>query len=403
MSATKPSRQAWAAIACASLLGFSMFGALLCVPPIGHVIREEFHITYAQLGLLVAIPLGVLAAAAIPAGMLADRIGVKKTAVIGAALMAAGSLLRGTVSDYRLLYLFTGLFGLGFTLVYPNLAKIVHGWFPHEKAGLATGIYSTGMALGSTIPYVVTLPIVLPITDSSRGVFTVWSAPAIAAFVLCWVALEEPPRRREHRAAVRDRDFRPRMLRDRNLWLAALLMVSNAMHFYVWVTWTPALMMLKGTTAEVASALTSIRGWAALPSTFLVPLLSYKIGLRKPFLWGSGLLLAFISLWAINMSAAWGWLLMVLVGILGSGSFAMILALPVELSGRNSIGSASGMMLSIGYVGGLIAPWLAGYLFDVSGTLDWALVGLAVISLGWALIGALIPETGTKSRLGARH
>jgi cyanate permease len=89
---------------------------------------------------------------------------------------------------------------------------------------------------------------------------------------------------------------------------------------------------------------------------------------------------------------------MVLVGVVISGSFSMMLALPAELSRGRSVGSASGMILSIGYVGGLIAPWLAGYLFDISGTLDWSLEGLFVIGLGWALIGALVPETGRKIR-----
>ena len=400
MATIKPSRTAWVAIGCAWLLGFSMYGALLCVPPMVHIIREEFDITNAQVGFLVSLPLAVLAVAAIPAGMLSDRIGVKKATVIGAALMSVGCLLRGGVSDYRLLYLFTGLFGLGFTLVYPNLPKIAHAWFSREKVGLATGIYTTGISLGGTIPYVIDLPILLPITNTSQGVFYFWSAPAVAAFILCWVVVKETPRTEEPiRIVVQDRDKPLRMLRDRNLWFAALLMVANSMHFYVWASWTPSLMVLKGATPEFASAITSIRGWAGLPAMFLVPLVSYKIGLRKPFLWGSGLLLAFMALWAIYMSSSWGWLLMALVGVLVSGSFSMILALPAELSGRRSIGSASGMILSIGFVGGLIGPWLAGYLFDISGTLDWSLVGLIVIGLAWTLVGALIPETGGKNRL----
>jgi cyanate permease len=365
-----------------------------------HIIKDEFDITYAQVGFLVSLPLAVLAVAAIPAGMLADRIGVKKATVIGAAMMSAGSFLRGAVSDYRLLYLFTGLFGLGFALVYPNLPKIAHAWFSREKVGLATGTYTTGIALGGTIPYVISLPILLPITNSSQGVFYFWSAPAIAAFVLCWILVKEPPRTEEPSYTVaKDRDSPLRMLRDRNLWFAALIMVANSTHFYVWASWTPSLMVLKGSTPEFASAITSIRGWAGLPAMFLIPFVSYKIGLRKPFFWGSGLLLAFTALWAIYVSSSWGWLLMVFVGVLVSGSFSMILALPAELSGGRSVGSATGMILSIGFVGGLIGPWLAGYLFDISGTLDWTLIGLFVIGLGWALAGALIPETGRRNRL----
>lgn len=241
MTTIKPSPKAWVAIGCAWLLGFSMYSALLCVPPMVHIIREEFNITYAQVGFLVFLPLAVLSVAAIPAGVLADRIGIKKATVIGAAMMSAGSFLRGTSSDYRLLYLFTGLFGLGFTLVYPNLPKIAHAWFSREKVGLATGIYTTGIALGGTIPYVITLPIILPITNTSQGVFYIWSAPAIAAFILCWIAVKEPRTEEPSHTVALDRDTPLRMLRDRNLWLAALLMVGNSVHFYVWVSWAPSL------------------------------------------------------------------------------------------------------------------------------------------------------------------
>ena len=398
MTVIKPNRQAWIALACAWLLGYAMYAGLLCVPPMGHIIRKEFHISYAQLGFLVALPLAVLAAVAIPAGMLSDKIGIRKATVIGAAMLAAGSFLRGAVSDYRLLYLFTALFGLGFAIIFPNLPRIAHTWFGRERVGLATGIYSTGVALGGTIPYI--MPIILPAANSSRGVFYLWSIPAIAAFILCWIALKEPAH-----AAARPVDAKKgtpalELLTDRNLWLAALLKLANSIHFYVWVTWAPALMVLKGATPEVGSAITSMRGWAGLPAMFLLPLLSYRMGRRKPFLWGSGLLLALTALWAIYVNVYWGWVLMSVVGIVVSGSFSMILALPAELSRGRSIGSASGMMLSIGYIGGLIAPWLAGYLFDISGTLDWSLVALIVVGLAWALVGALIPETGRK-RLGA--
>ena len=376
-----------------------MYGALLCVAPMVHIIREEFDMTNAQVGLLISLPLGILAVAGIPAGMLADRIGIKKATMIGAAMMSVGGFLRGAVSDYTLLYLFTGLVGLGFTLVFPNLPKIAFGWFSREKVGLATGIYTTGIALGGTIPYVITLPILLHITNSSRGVFYFWATPAIAAFILCWIAIGEPPHTEERSHTLsQGKDSPLRMLRDRNLWLAAFLMFANCMHFYLWVSWTPSLMVLKGATPELASTITSVRGWAGLPAMFLAPLLSYKIGLRKPFLWGSGLLLAVAALWAIYITVPLGWLLMILVGILSSGSFSMILALPAELSRTRSVGSASGMILSIGYLGGLIAPWFAGYLFDISGTLGWSLVGLFVIGLGWALAGALVPETGRKIR-----
>ena len=400
MTKTNPPPKAWAALGCAWLLGFSMYSGLLCVPPMVHVIREEFGMSNAQVGLLMSLPLAALAIAAIPAGTLADRIGIKKATLIGSAMVLAGGFLRGAASDYVLLYLSTGLFGLGFTLTFPNLPKIVHAWFGREKAGIATGIYTTGIALGGTIPYVITLPFILPITHSSQGVFYVWSAPAAVALLLCWIVLDEPKHPEAHTPSKRT-DMAPRILRDKNLWLASLLMFANCLHFYLWVSWAPSLMVLKGATPELASAIASMRGWFGMLGMFLVPLFSYKIGLRKPFLWGSGLLLGCAALWAIVMPLAWGWVLMSAVGFVISGSFAMKLALPSELSRGGAIGSASGMILSIGYVGGLIAPWLAGYLFDMSHNLDLPLMGLFVIGLAWGVIGTFLPETGRRGRTTA--
>ena len=78
----------------------------------------------------------------------------------------------------------------------------------------------------------------------------------------------------------------------------------------------------------------------------------------------------------------------------------MILALPVELVPEESVGKASGMVLSIGYIGGLVGPWLAGYIVDVTGTLDLALVVLIGTAIVWTVVAFSIPETGSRTRLG---
>ena len=70
----KPGRS-WIMLACTWLLGFSMYNSMLCIPPIGHIIKEELVISHAQLGLLFALPVTVLVAVAIPSGFIADKFG----------------------------------------------------------------------------------------------------------------------------------------------------------------------------------------------------------------------------------------------------------------------------------------------------------------------------------------
>jgi cyanate permease len=48
-------------------------------------------------------------------------------------------------------------------------------------------------------------------------------------------------------------------------------------------------------------------------------------------------------------------------------------------------------------VGGLVGPWLAGRIVDVTGSFDLALYILTGTAIVWALIGFLIPETGRRA------
>ena len=184
--------------------------------------------------------------------------------------------------------------------------------------------------------------------------------------------------------------------KNKNLWIIALLLFLNDVHFYVWSAWTPSLLMMKGASPDLAAFIASSRCWASLPAMFLMPWASHKLGLRKPFMWGSALLLMVATWITLYMPVQWGWALMAVVGVTTSGTFAMILALPIEMLPRNAVGTASGAILSIGYIGGLVGPWLTGKVVDATGTFDLALVGLVVIAALWAVVGFLMPEAGRK-------
>jgi ACS family glucarate transporter-like MFS transporter len=104
-----------------------------------------------------------------------------------------------------------------------------------------------------------------------------------------------------------------------------------------------------------------------------------------------------VATWiTLYMPYQWGWALMAVVGITTSGTFAMLLALPIEMLPRNAVGTASGAILSIGYIGGLVGPWLTGKVVDATGNFDRALIGLAVIAALWMVLGFLMPEAGRK-------
>ncbi|HEY0196270.1 MAG TPA: MFS transporter, partial [Methanobacterium sp.] len=78
-------------------------------------------VSHFQIGLLFSAPIVMIALAAIPAGIIADRIGIKKVIGIGAIIALIGVLLRGTASGYLNLLIFSLIFGFGMGLTFANL------------------------------------------------------------------------------------------------------------------------------------------------------------------------------------------------------------------------------------------------------------------------------------------
>jgi len=393
--------KSWTILGCAWLLAFAMYCPMFCIPPIVHILKDELHVTYADLGLLFSLPLTMLVVLAIPAGFFSDRLDAHRAAGIGAIVLAAGSLMRCFSKSFNLLLILTGVYGVGYSMVLPSLPKLVGLWFPREKVGLATGVYATGISMGCTVPLAITLPLIFPLTRTIGGTFFLWSMPAVAAVVLWWVATRDSslPSRPVNAPPLHGTTGRLRLpWRNRNLWLIALLLFLDNAHFYTWSAWAPKLLTMKGAQPELAAFIASVRGWASVPAMFLMPWASYKTGLRKPFIWGAGLVLVGASWSVLHITVPLSWPLMVLVGCATSGTFPMILALPLEILPTQSIGLISGTILSIGYIGGFAGPWLAGYVVDSLGNFDVAFLFLLVMAILWAFIGLLLPETGSRAR-----
>jgi cyanate permease len=60
---------------------------------------------------------------------------------------------------------------------------------------------------------------------------------------------------------------------------------------------------------------------------------------------------------------------------------------------------ASGMTMSIGYIGGLIGPWASGYILDITGTFNVILIMLSILSAISVCIGLWLPKTGINTTI----
>jgi cyanate permease len=380
----------------ASLLAFAIWSPMFCVPPMQHILKEELLLTYTQTSLIFTAPLLMVVALAIPGGIIADRIGARKAAGIGIIIVAIGTMLRSVATDAPSLLAFTFIYGIGAGLSFPNLHKIISSWVPREKAGVATGIFSSGLVGGPALALAITMPIVFPITNTTQGTFFVWGITPVITAILWWLLVKDPPRNRLYDETTRTSTSYRQILRNKHLWLIATIFLLHNIFFYTWAGWMPTLIRMKGATPELAGLITSIVLWVAIPALFLMPRLAYKLGVRRPFVLVPAIVLALAALGMIYANITASWPIMVIVGIANVTRFSTILALPVEIMSRKEVGIASGLVLAIGYSGGIIGPLIGGRILDLTGNLNQSLVMLIGVSIAAAVLASRLPETGPR-------
>jgi cyanate permease len=137
----------------------------------------------------------------------------------------------------------------------------------------------------------------------------------------------------------------------------------------------------------------------AVLGSFVAPWASDRLGSRKLFLWPTFVLFALALLSAIYAPLSLGWAIVVAVGLAAGAQIPIIFAFIPDFVPAEAVGRASGMAMSIGYIGGLVGPWLGGYILDITGTLNLNLVILAGLSLVGTYLALRLPETGTRARL----
>ncbi len=165
-------------------------------------LRQHLHINNTDIGLLVAVSSLVGAVAALPFGVLADRVRRTWTLSIAVALWGVAMLWSATAGSFGELLLARLALGVVTAAAGPIVASLVGDYFPGRERGRIYSFILTGELVGAGIGFAVTGDIA---ALSWRAAFVILAIPA---FVLAYLRL--PPARagpRRPRGAAR----RPRV------------------------------------------------------------------------------------------------------------------------------------------------------------------------------------------------
>jgi FSR family fosmidomycin resistance protein-like MFS transporter len=121
---------------------------MLCLPPLFLVWRAEFDVSFAQLGLAVALMSAVTAAGQTPVGFLVDRYGARPFLVGGVLLMALSIAGMAFAPGYGAILLLAILSGIGNSVIHPADYAILGASIDKARIGRAFALHTFTGNLG---------------------------------------------------------------------------------------------------------------------------------------------------------------------------------------------------------------------------------------------------------------
>ena len=372
---------------------YMAFGlSMASLAPLVREIEADLRFSHSAMGTIMGAWQFVFIFAAIPCGMLLDRIGARWGLAIGALIIGLSGIFRGFAGEYLELLAAVALFGLGGPLISAGAPKVVSEYFEGAHRGLAMGIYITGPGIGAIAALLLTQPLVLPWLDGDRRLLLqIWGVVGILSGLFWLLVAREG---RQPSAPMEDKAQLSSLIEILRIPAVRLILIMSVAVFAInhgMGNWLVEILQSFGASASGASALATIPVGIGILSALTLPRMA--IGSRR----FSVLMLLFscsvIASLALLAEPAGFWLyLTLMVEGIAAGSMMTVLVLTlVEVPGVGSkrSGTAGGFFFSAAEIGGVGGPVLLGLLFNAHGHFSSSLMVLAL--LGVLLLISVFP------------
>ncbi len=366
------------------VLAFNLRPAAVSVGPVLDEIRGGLDMSATTAGMLTTLPVLAFAGFGAAAPWLARAVGLHRITLLalGAVVLGlAGRAWTGSVPVFLALSLLA-LAGMATTnVLLPGLVKL---HFP-TRIGLLTSIYTTALAVGLTLASVLTVP-VAEAFGSWRWGLGMWAITALVA-ALPWLALvrhDTAPVPSTHEVTL------GQVARTRLGWAMAAFFGLQSLQAYSVFGWFAQVYRDAGFGATTAGLLLGLITAMSVPLSFLLPTLAARMRNQTPLLVALTMLfpVGYVGLIVAPRSAGWVWAVVVGTAL---SVFPVALTL-IGLRARTPAGTAalSGFTQSVGYLIAAVGPFGMGLLYGRTGAWTAPLWSLAVLAVAQLVAGLFI-------------
>jgi MFS family permease len=398
----------WVILGLISLILFGSYYVYDVFSPINEYIQDSMNIDNSRYGLLATFySLPNLFFLVVVAGVILDRIGIRKAGIVFGVLCVAGSLITTLAAGRSFVWMLIGrmIFGFGSEAAILVVNKVIARWFRGKELGFAFGLNILICRLG-TVAALNSSAQIMNRFGSWR--WSVW-AGTIVMFLsflafLVYLGVEKRTAGEAEEISGEEEKFNIREVLEFGpaFWFISILCVTFYSAMFPFLVHAPRLLQLEfGMSAARGGFYTSLATWATIFCTPLFGLFVDKRGMRGLVMITGSLLLfpAHLMLGLTGVHPAVPFLLM---GI----SFSLVPAalwpaVPILIRERY-LGTAYGLIGWIQNIGLALFPWIGGKLVDAAGGNDYTYMQIMFASLGFVglLFSFLLKAADRRRNLG---
>ncbi|MDY0404348.1 MFS transporter [Virgibacillus sp. 179-BFC.A HS] len=360
--------------------GIIAFMGLGLVDPILPAIANQLNATQSEVSLLFTSYNAVMALAMLVTGIITSRIGIKRTLLAGTVIIAVFSALGGASSGVWEIIGMRGGWGLGNALfVATALTAIVT--LSKSGNGKAVILYEAAVGLGISVG---------PLLGGWLGAMS-WRGPffgvavlMVIAFIFLFTVMPKTAGQSANASKKTSLADPFRALKHRSLLVFGMSAALYNFGFFTLLAYAPFVLGLD----EHGLGFVFL-GWGillAFTSVFMAPKLEQRVGTVKSMCWMLVLFGVLLAIMGIFTSTQWLLIACVIVAgaLLGNNNTLITTAVMNATDVERSTASAAYSFLR--FIGGAIAPFLAGKLAEIFNPHVPFIVGAVFVFLAASVI-----------------
>jgi predicted MFS family arabinose efflux permease len=302
--------------------------------------------------LLLSFPL-LYVLLSIHSGTLIDKKGYRYVIMLGSIISAVFACVRVFDNNFYILVIGQTGIAIGQPYIINGISKLVSDWFDKEEVAMATGIGTAGMLIGMAIGMGLT-----PALNESLGfqkTMLVFAVLSIALTAIFFFLGKENNLVKSKAIALSAIGEIKSLLASKNLVILCTITFFALGVFNGLTTWLEPILKPNHVNAEEAGLVGAFLILGGIVGSLIIPTISDKLKVRKPFLAICCLTALFIIYPLCTMGSLT--MLYVLGGLLGFfflPGYALLLSMCEEIAGNEKAGAATGLLMMAGNAGAVV-------------------------------------------------